>query len=151
MYRKIVLACDDSDSSAAVLGQGADLAGLCRADVHVLSIVATSGSMAIAEAVGAGDVWGQGQEEIQRRTAIIAEALRRSGLTVETCVRLGDPGAEIVAYAHEVAADLVVVGHAGKSALARLLEGSVSGRLLHHLPCSLLVAVDQPSKDDACR
>jgi nucleotide-binding universal stress UspA family protein len=58
---------------------------------------------------------------------------------VASVVRSGDPAVEIAAYAHEIGASLVVLGHTGKGALARWFQGSVGAKLLDHLPCSLLI------------
>ncbi|HUW37057.1 MAG TPA: universal stress protein [Rhodocyclaceae bacterium] len=140
MYRKILLAYDDSTFSAAVLRQGAELASLCQAELHLLSIVVTTGVMAIAEAVGPSDVWGLEQQNLQRVVAAVAQDLHSQGLTVIACVRHGDPAVEIAAYAREVEADLVVLGHTSKGMLTRWFQGSVGAKLLDHLPCSLLVA-----------
>ncbi|HUY02386.1 MAG TPA: universal stress protein [Rhodocyclaceae bacterium] len=140
MYRKILLAYDDSTFSAAVLRQGAELASLCQAELHLLSIVVTTGVMAIAEAVGPGDVWGLEQQNRQLVVAAAAQDLHNQGLTVIACIRYGDPAVEIAAYAHEVNADLVVLGHTSKGMLTRWFQGSVGAKLLDHLPCSLLVA-----------
>ncbi|OIQ92182.1 universal stress protein family protein [mine drainage metagenome] len=140
MYRKILLAYDDSTFSAAVLRQGAELASLCQAELHLLSIVVTTGVMAIAEAVGPEDVWGLEQQNLQRVVAAAAQDLHNQGLTVIACIRYGDPAVEIAAYAREVNADLVVLGHTSKGMLTRWFQGSVGAKLLDHLPCSLLVA-----------
>ena len=140
MYRKILLAYDDSTFSAAVLRQGAELASLCQAELHLLSIVVTTGVMAIAEAVGPSDVWGLEQQNLQRVVSAAAQDLHNQGLTVIACIRYGDPAVEIAAYAHEVNADLVVLGHTSKGMLTRWFQGSVGAKLLDHLPCSLLVA-----------
>ncbi|MHB8166561.1 MAG: universal stress protein [Sulfuricella sp.] len=140
MYRKILLAYDGSTFSAAVLQQGAELASLCKAELHLLSIVVTTGSMAIAEAVGPSDVWGLEQQDLQRVVEAAEQDLHSQGLTVVTCIRFGDPAVEIAAYAHEVDADLVVLGHTSKGMLTRWFQGSVGAKLLDYLPCSLLVA-----------
>ena len=141
MYRKILLAYDGSTFSAAALRQGSGLANLCKAELHLLSIVTTTGGMAIAEAVGPDDVWGVVQQDLERCKETIVEELHAQGISVTTCVRHGDPAAEIVAYAHEIEADLVVIGHTGKGLLSRWIQGSVGVTLLDYLPCSLLVAV----------
>ena len=43
--------------------------------------------------------------------------------------------------AREMNADLIVVGHRDQGTLARWLNGSVGASILHHPPCSVLVAV----------
>ena len=137
---EILLAYDGSTFSAAVLRQGAELASLCKAELHLLSIVVTTGSMAIAEAVGPSDVWGLEQKDRQQVVEATAQYLHNQGLNVITCVRYGDPAVEIAAYAHEINAELVVLGHTSKGMLTRWFQGSVGAKLLDHLPCSLLVA-----------
>jgi len=141
MYRKILMAYDGSDFSEAVLGQGTDLASLCKAQLHLLGIVATTGAMAIAESLGPSDVLGFEQRDLQRVMDAAAPAIESRGLAVISCVRFGDPAAEIVAYAREVDADLIVLGHKSRGTLTRWLQGSVGADLLRDLPCSLLVAV----------
>jgi nucleotide-binding universal stress UspA family protein len=66
--------------------------------------------------------------------------LRGQNLTVITRIQYGDPAAEIVAYANQMQADLVVLGYGHRGILSRWFQGSVSAKLLDHLPCSLLVA-----------
>jgi nucleotide-binding universal stress UspA family protein len=52
---------------------------------------------------------------------------------------VGKPAAELASLAVETDADLIVVG-SGKTALQRLLLGSVSTQLVHNAPCDVLVA-----------
>ena len=80
-------------------------------------------------------------QEVRRVLTEGAEALRRAGLSVDTRLAAGNPAEEIGRMAHEVGADLVVVGHREQSAMARWWHGSVGASLLAHAPCSLLVAV----------
>src|SRR5512145_1094212 len=105
MYQKILLAYDGTAFSAAVLRQGAELASFHKAELHLLSIADTTGSMAIAEAYGPGDVWGMEMQEQKRVVEAAAQILGKQGLDVITCVRYGDPADQIVAYAHEIDAD----------------------------------------------
>lgn len=143
MYRTIVLAYEGSAFSAGALRQGLALARLCAAQLHVLGIAVRSGGMAIAESVGADDVWGRGQQDLERNLQTAMQEIRGQHGAALSCIRHGDPAIEIASYAREVNADLVVLGHAGKGPLARWLQGSVGVRLLDELPCSLLVATDK--------
>lgn len=54
-------------------------------------------------------------------------------------VRGGFPSAQILAAAHEWAADLVVLGTHGRRGIPRLFLGSVAERVLRHAPCNALV------------
>jgi nucleotide-binding universal stress UspA family protein len=83
------------------------------------------------------------REEGARFVEAQARVLRENGLRVETLVRVGHPAEEIVTAAAELGADLVVVGSHGQSGVRRFLLGSVSDRVLHYAPCSVLI-VKQP-------
>lgn len=61
---------------------------------------------------------------------------------------LPESGAEaILDVAEQVGADLIVVGCRGEGAGGRLLHGSVSTKVLHHAPCSVMVVHDDGSTD----
>jgi nucleotide-binding universal stress UspA family protein len=66
-----------------------------------------------------------------------AEQLEQHGLRVDTCVREGSAGSEIVQEAGGWPADLIVVGSRGHGGFARLLLGSTASHVLHHAPCSI--------------
>lgn len=68
-----------------------------------------------------------------------AEALRGSGLVVETSVVQGDPRSVIVDQAEKWSADLIVLGSRGYTGLKRLLLGSVAQFVVSHAPCSVEV------------
>jgi nucleotide-binding universal stress UspA family protein len=54
-------------------------------------------------------------------------------------IRCGDTPNEIIKAAHDVGADLIVVGAKGRSSVEQFLLGSVSNKLTMHAPCSVLV------------
>jgi nucleotide-binding universal stress UspA family protein len=66
-----------------------------------------------------------------------AEQLAREDIRVETLVREGDPGSEIIQEAESWPADLIVVGSHGHQGLKRLLLGSVAHYVTSHAPCSI--------------
>ena len=142
MYPKILLAYDGSSFSDAALRQGAELARICKSELHLLGIVATTAAIAIAESFGPSDVLGFEQRDLQRIVDAAVRDIRSQGLSVTASVRFGDPAVEILAYAREVDVNLIVLGHKSRGTLTHWLQGSVGAHLLHHLPCSLLVAAD---------
>lgn len=50
-----------------------------------------------------------------------------------------DPTEALLDTAKECGADLIVVGSRGEGGVKRALHGSVSTKVLHHAPCSVLV------------
>jgi nucleotide-binding universal stress UspA family protein len=81
------------------------------------------------------------QQEDQAKQLISQAAARigRSGLTVETVVREGDPRTVIVDEANDWGANLIVMGSHGRTGLKRLLLGSVAQAVVGHAPCSVEV------------
>lgn len=67
------------------------------------------------------------------------ELFKDSSATVESVIREGLVGHELVVEAKERNCDLVVIGAKGHSALDRILLGSVSDYVATHVPCSALV------------
>ena len=61
------------------------------------------------------------------------------GVYVACTVRTGDAAAQIIAAAREHASDLLVVGHASRSRLARAFVGSTARRVIETAPCPVLV------------
>ena len=51
MYKKILVAYDGTKPGNAALHQGAELARLCKAELHVLAIVVTAGGLLLDPAV----------------------------------------------------------------------------------------------------
>lgn len=61
------------------------------------------------------------------------------GLTTESYLRRGDAATEILQFAKEKQADLIVAGSRGLSRVSAWLLGSVSRKLIHYAKCSVLI------------
>ena len=59
---------------------------------------------------------------------------------VSTCVVMDEPGSAIVSKSLTWQPDLIIVGSHGHGAIGRVLLGSVSDYVVHHAPCSVVVA-----------
>lgn len=68
-----------------------------------------------------------------------AGELGSRGVEVETHAREGEPASVIMEVAQEQNADLIVVGARGLTGFERFLLGSVSSKLSHHAPCSVMI------------
>jgi nucleotide-binding universal stress UspA family protein len=60
-------------------------------------------------------------------------------MRVKGVIVQGEPDTAIADYARDWGADLIVIGSSDRSAIARLLAGSVSQSVVQHAPCSVLV------------
>lgn len=65
------------------------------------------------------------------------------GVQVEYVTLHGEPAAELLAFAEQFKVDLIAAGAHGRSALGRLMLGSVSSKLVRTAQCSVLVAPPQ--------
>lgn len=72
--------------------------------------------------------------------AVVDRLAPPRGVRVEYALLQGDPAHEILAFAAETRIDLVTAGAHGRSAIGRLLLGSVSTRLVRAAECWVLVA-----------
>lgn len=60
-------------------------------------------------------------------------------IAVRHALREGDAAAEIVKYAADMGADVIVLGTHGRTGVDRLVLGSVAERVVRDAPCSVLV------------
>ena len=139
MYERVLLAYDGTREGRTALREGALLAKRCNASVFLLCVVAETPGVRLGEAAHAGaiahtqDTYGGIFDEAMSRLTTL-------GFKAEGCVAQGEPAETIAAYARQVRADLVVVGHRRQSLLERWWSGSSGAYLVDHLGCSLLIA-----------
>jgi len=79
----------------------------------------------------------EGQKILDRARAMAEDYT--SDIEIETEVLIGHPADEILKYADEHEADLIVIGSNASSDIKRILLGSVSGRVVAHAKQSVLV------------
>jgi nucleotide-binding universal stress UspA family protein len=127
MYDEILFPTDGSDGAAVALDHALEQAEAHDAGIHVLFVANTT-------ALGGGAVEGTTVESLQTTgDQVVADAVDRitdAGLVAESEVRQGDPYQEIVDYADEVAADMIVMGTHGRRGLDRYLLGSVTEKVV---------------------
>jgi nucleotide-binding universal stress UspA family protein len=73
---------------------------------------------------------------------VLARAEHRladAGFQIEKHVREGDPANTLIDVATETDAEMIVVGAHGNTGLKRFMLGSVSSKLSHHAPRSLMI------------
>lgn len=67
----------------------------------------------------------------------VAKMGKRNGVRVIKKIVEGIPSEEIIKFANKN--DLIVMGSRGRSTIERILIGSVSEKVLHHAPCSVMI------------
>jgi nucleotide-binding universal stress UspA family protein len=82
------------------------------------------------------------QKKIAARAALESAIVRLRGRVPDVTSQLREGASsahEIIEAAEAAGSNLVVLGSKGKSALQRFLQGSMTGNVAHHAPCSVLV------------
>jgi nucleotide-binding universal stress UspA family protein len=84
--------------------------------------------------------WLEEKRNAQANLERAANRLRRSTPNITMTLEEGtDPGQIIIDAAIDFNAALLMLGHAGKSGIERIVLGSVANRVVHHAPCSVLL------------
>lgn len=139
MYSRILLAYDGSVEGRAALREGAVLAKRCGAKVFLLSVIAESGGMQLAEGLYAGC----SEQQLKTYRDILNEGLvRLRDLGIDAVAELvgGEPAQAIGGYSKRINADLVVVAHRKQNLFERWWSGSVGAYLSDHVSCSVLLS-----------
>lgn len=80
------------------------------------------------------------EQRKQKVQEFLAQKLSEMGYKkVKIQVAIGDPSTEIIDYAKEIAADLIVLPSHGRKGISRFLLGSVTERVVRLSPCPVLV------------
>jgi nucleotide-binding universal stress UspA family protein len=139
MFRQLLCPVDHSPASARGLRTAVGLAEAFGGRLHVVSVAPEIGRLHAAVKNG---MLSHAVTEHKRRWRdefkqfLTDVEFGKVPWTRET--RVGVPRDEIVASAQEHHADVIVMGATGRSGLAGIVVGSVTRRVLQHLPCSLL-------------
>lgn len=140
-FERITVTVDGSTFGGRALEIALSLAKKYGSQLTVLAVAPVQ-----AVYVSATEPWVPAEvpeSETQAYRAIVDEAVRRctaGGIPSVTGVCLeGVITDEIIGYVERNPTDLLVLGSRGLSAAKRLLLGSVSDAVSHHVPCPVLI------------
>ena len=132
---KIVVPIDFSTSSEKAIRRALDIAQDCSAIylIHVLYPL---------EAMSPGVIWGDFDDK--KREQAVKKSFKKflkdyECQEVQTTVRFGHPGEEVVDYAEEIGADLIIVPSHGHHGMKRFVLGSVAEKIVRYAKCPVLV------------
>ncbi len=141
-YSRILIAADFSDESEAAMTQVAKW--FPEAQVRILHVIDNRAQERLQEA-GMASAKLQEEAKLHEKSAgkQLQEMLSRSGLNSEQAeihILHGHPVEVVAEKAQEFKSDLVVMGGHGRNRLTRWLPGRVASRLVHSLPCDVMLA-----------
>jgi nucleotide-binding universal stress UspA family protein len=136
VVKKILVGYDDTEPAKRALERAAELAKAFAAEVVVTSV--TPLAVSIGRSAGPIDVTdppAKHAEELAHARAY----LDGQGIKAEYRGAIGDVAEAIVDAAHELGADLIVVGTRDSGWLGRMLHHSVSTAVSHRAHCDVLI------------
>lgn len=141
MYRKILVALENSPADAAVIPHVAEMARRLGSEVLLLHVAdgwaaRNFNQLQLAES-----------EEIKAdRTylEIVAEKFQQQGLVVSTQLAMGEPPKEILKAAEQEKCDLIAMGSHGHRLIGDLIFGSTIHQVRHHTSIPILLVRANP-------
>jgi nucleotide-binding universal stress UspA family protein len=147
MFKHVLLCYDGSKAGRAALKQGAELAVLVGAEVHVLSIISSEVPDPVVLAGAAGHACMIDREgEYRKLLDDSVEKLRARGVTATGHLAQGNTLDQIVADAKRLAVDLIVVGLYPRPAGGRWWSCPDRQSLAERVNCAVLIAVDDAKR-----
>ncbi len=144
MYERILVAVDGSPHAKRAVEAAVELAQRYDTEVHLLHVIRDlSLPREILEMIASGEITESRREILEDSAEIILsrarETFEAAGLTrLHATYVMGDPAQQILAYAHQHAIGLIVIGHRGLGPHTGLL-GGVARKLLNLTDISILV------------
>ena len=135
IYRHILVPLDHTALDHLAIGHASAMAKMHGAKLYLLHVEEGVTSQVYGQASSTAEVEA-GEHYLDR----IAQLLREQGLTVETSVSHSThPDREIVRYAREINADMVIMGAHGHGGLKDLIFGNTINPVRHHLNVPMLI------------
>lgn len=137
---RLLLAFDGSPTATAAVETIASLPLQAHTHIRITTVMEllTYYRMDIVQTTSPS--WQAKKQAAQADLERAAQVLRQVTPNVSVELREGDDiSQELLDVATAFHADLIVMGHKGKSGLERFLLGSVANRVVHHAPCSVWI------------
>jgi nucleotide-binding universal stress UspA family protein len=149
--RRILVACDFSTESRAVLTTAAAMAKTFGSQIRLVHAIEAPLDEAVVDPTTGPyeEVQQELQERLQKRLKNLFSSPSAPGVPVDTAILPGHPGEQIPLHARQWKADLIVVGVRRIGRVQKYLRGSTTEALLRKAPCSVLAvpAGDIPASD----
>ena len=160
MFKKLIVAMDNSDMSQQVFDKALFLAEKSNANLMLLHVLNPLDEPRINPFFVRSDInaedraqknekyikdWEKLKEERLKWLHARYEQAKQLGIATELNQCVGEESRTICDVARTWGADLIIIGRRGRRGLSEFFLGSVSNYVLHHAPCSVVV-VQEPVK-----
>ena len=141
LLKRILVATDFSDASAAAMDYGRALARTFGASLHLLHVIENPFLRPMP-----ADPHTIKAETLRHLLELLSESDRLALPATAAMETSDNPAEEIVKYAKANGIDLIVMGTHGRGAVAQFLVGSVAQKVVRHASCPVLT-VRHPERE----
>lgn len=155
MVKKILVTTDGSTRAEKAAEFGISLAKACDASINIISVVDAGSPRSaldidpdeIREIMEQQDIDQLEMEKKKPELVFVSRVTKMAaeeGIGARCEVKIGNPSEEIIDYAKETSADIIVMGSHGRTAIANALMGNIATRVLHNgnIPVLIIPAHD---------
>src|SRR4030067_2347389 len=140
MYKKILVPLDGSELAKLALDHAEKLAKTFEAEIILFQVVPFMPFYGSPELVTPLIVDEKQKEGAERYLLSLAEELKQKGLKVSATVKTGQQVAvEIIDFAKEIGADLIIMCTHGRSGITRWVLGSIALKVLTRAETPILL------------
>ncbi len=136
MFTKILVAHDGSPTADKAFRAALELAAKFGAELHAVSVVRLP---EFGEDIETASMIDAGREHYNKLGQRLRDEGGGRGIPVHFRVLVGHPAEQVVAEAQKLQAELIVLGHRGKSLIERWLTGSTTKQVMGYAHCAVLV------------
>ena len=133
-YKKVLVPLDGSENSYKALREAAEIARVNNDELFILTVQDD------------GSLYGHALPILQQNYTKASEMILQKALDIvkdilnpQTFVVVGSPKRQIVEFATEQKADLIVIGATGSNYFERMTLGSTTAYVVNHAPCHVTV------------
>ncbi len=135
---KIIITTDLSKDKEVIIKEGLVLAKDLKAEVELVTIINKNIDYMPADiGMNFGDQWEA--REYAAKTTLEDIKEKHPDLNIKVVVFLGDPKQDIIEYAIESKATIIVLGTHGRTGIQHLVMGSTAEYIIRHSPIPVLV------------
>ena len=144
--KKILVATDGSKFTKEAVKKAISLAKMLDAELIGLYVVDISPIVPMTLDESSFPMVGYLRDEGDGILKELGKKAEAAGVRVKLLKKEGIPADEIIESARKEDVDLIVVGTLGRSALEKLLLGSVAEKVIRHAPCPVLVVREKEGR-----
>ena len=148
--KNILIPYDFSETAALALEHAVFMAKLCKAQISLLHVIETySFTSAISHAFSKSQAEFESkiEESTKAKLQEIADAIhKKSAIQVKFTTEVGSIYKQIVKVAHDIHANMIIMGTHGASGFSEFLMGSNSFRVVTSSPCPVITVQSHAKK-----